>query len=122
MEQEINKDIPQDHSEIDDHKHRLEKMRKLLLEEEFSEIQNQFENSLKFERETMIQNLAEKDLQSEESYREFSNLISTLSMRIDVMETEIKYLKQNKIDIQELANVLSDLSLQLSNISKTDKD
>ena len=122
MEQEINKDIPQDHSEIDDHKHRLEKMRKLLLEEEFSEIQNQFENSLKFERETMIQNLAEKDLQSEESYREFSNLISTLSMRIDVMETKIKYLKQNKIDIQELANVLSDLSLQLSNISKTDKD
>jgi len=122
MEQEINKDIPQDHSEIDDRKHRLEKMRKLLLEEEFSEIQNQFENSLKFERETMIQNLAEKDFQSEENYREFSNLISTLSMRIDVMEAEIKYLRQNKIDIQELANVLSDLSLQLTNISKTDKD
>lgn len=122
MESERNIDKPQNQDETSERKDRLERTRKLLFEEQFSDIRNLIENSQKFEREIVIQNFAERDLLSEKRFNESSDLISTLTKRIDLMEAEIKYLKQNKIDIQKLAIVLSDLSLQLMNIASNDKD
>jgi len=118
MEQEINMDKP----EADDRKQRLEKTKKLLFEEEFTDFRNQLENSQKFEREIMIQNFTEKDLLFEKKFRETDDLIAMLSQRIESVEAEIKHLKQDKIDIQKLAIVLSDLSLQLMNIANNEKD
>ncbi|MEA1876276.1 MAG: hypothetical protein U9N86_05395 [Bacteroidota bacterium] len=122
MEQEINNEDQQDQTETGSLKHRLERTQKLLLGGEISEIRNKIENSQKFERDIMIQNIAENDLQIEKQFRETNDLLQSLTSRIDLMETEIKHLKQNKIDIQKLAIVLSDLSLQLMNISNNEKD
>lgn len=122
MEQEIFNDDQQDQTETDSLKHRLERTQKLLLGGELSEIHNKIENSQKFERDIMIQNIAENDLQIEKQFRDTNDLIQSLTNRIDLMEAEIKHLKQNKIDIQKLAIVLSDLSLQLMNISNNEKD
>ncbi len=119
MEQEKNEGNPHDQARKDDREDRMRKTRKLLFEEEISEIRNQFEKSLKFDRELMVQNLAEHDLEFKQSLRETNDLLSSLSDRIEIIEAEVKHLRQNKIDVQKLAIVLSDLSLQLMNISNT---
>lgn len=122
MEQEIYNDDQQDQTETGSLKYRFERTQKLLLGGELSDIHNKFENSQKFERDIMLQNIAEKDLQFEKQFRETNDLINSLTNRIVLMEAEIKHLKRNKIDIQKLAIVLSDLSLQLMNISNNETD
>ena len=65
MESEENNNIVEETENSDDSIVRLEKTRRLIIHKEITEIRLQLENSLKFERGVMIQNMTEKDFEIE---------------------------------------------------------
>lgn len=96
---------------------RLEKTKRLLLEEDLREIRQHFENTLKFERDVLIQSISEKELNTEKALSELIKNMEDLQNRVNRLEEQVSQLKEEKIGIQKLAIVLSDLSLQLLNLS-----
>lgn len=95
--------------------HKIDRAREIILEKDIVELREELDRRILYERDYLAQATTEKEIEYKKELNELQTTLQKLSHRVEELEIEIKYLKSQKVDMHQIAVVLSDLSLQVMN-------